>query len=93
MQSYENKSESLGTVNEISGYMLLKLNISQVEMMSKHGLLINDVRYVPMFEEYLSLRRDGAKKKQTMEYLARKYFVGESTVKRVIKRFSRRVTT
>ena len=92
MQSYNNISENLTSMCEISGYMLLKLNINQVSLMSKCDLSVDDVRYMPMYEEYLRLRRDGAKKKQTMDYLAKKYIVGESTVKRVVKRFSQRVT-
>jgi hypothetical protein len=92
MQKYNNSEENLAAISEVSGYMLLKLNISQVEKMSKYGLSVDDVRYIPMFEEYLSPRRDGAKKKQTMEYLSGKYFVGLSTVKRVVKRLSQGVT-
>ena len=91
MQSYVNKSEYIGNIDEVSGYTLLKLNLNQVKLMSKCGLSIDDVRYLEMFEEYLLLRREGTKKKQTMEYLAQKYIVGFSTVKRVVKRFSQMV--
>ena len=93
MQKYNNDSEYLASVSEVSGYMLLKLNINQVELMSKCGLSVDDARYIPMYEEYLKLRKDGAKKKQTMDYLAETYIVSESTVKRVVKRFSQRVNT
>ena len=93
MQKYNNDSEYLASVSEVSGYMLLKLNINQVELMSKCGLSVDDARYIPMYEEYLKLRKDGAKKKQTMAYLAETYIVSESTVKRVVKRFSQRVNT
>ena len=90
MQKYNNYSENLAGIGEVSGYMLLKLNLNQVKMMSKCDLSVDDVRYIPMYEEYLKLIGDGAQKKKTMEYLAKKYSVGESTVKRVDKRFSRR---
>ena len=92
MQKYNNSSEDLASVRELSGYMLLNLNPNQLRMMSKCGLSVDDVRYLPMFEEYLRLREDGAKKKQTIGYLAGKYFVSESTVKRVVKRLSQVVT-
>ncbi len=92
MQNYNNNPENLAGIRELSGYMLLNLNLGQVKMMSKCGLSVGDVRYLPMFEEYLRLREDGTKKKQTMEYLAKKYLVGESTVKRVVRRFSQVVT-
>ena len=92
MQSYNNNSENLAAIGEVSAYSLLKLNINQVELMSKCDLSMDDVRYVPMYEEYLQLLKDGAKKKQTIVYLAERYFLSESTVKRAIKRLSQRVT-
>ena len=93
MQSYENTSENLDAVSGISGYMLLKLNINQVKIMSKCGLSVDDVRYVPMYEEYMSLRRSGVPKERIYQHFRSKYNVSESTVKRVIRRLSRRVTT
>ena len=93
MQSYNFPAENLNTIGEISGYMLLKLNLNQVETMSKCGLSVDDVRYVPMYEEYLSLRREGVPKERIYQHFRSKYHVSESTVKRVIRRLSQRVTT
>ena len=93
MQKYNNSQENLEGINEVSGYMLLKLNLNQVETMSKCGLSVDDARYVPMYEEYLSLRREGVPKERIYQHFRSKYNVSESTVKRVIKRFSHRVTT
>ena len=92
-QSYDNLSENLDRIDEVSGYMLLKLNLNQVETMSKCGLSVDDVRYVPMYEEYLSLRREGVPKERIYQHFRSKYHVSESTVKRVIRRLSQRVTT
>jgi len=93
MQKYNNSSENLERINEVSGYLLLKLNLNQVETMSKCGLSVDDARYVPMYEEYLSLRREGVPKERIYQHFKSKYHVSESTVKRVIKRLSQRVTT
>lgn len=93
MQKYNNSQENLEGINEVSGYMLLKLNLNQVETMSKCGLSVDDAMYVPMYEEYLSLRREGVPKERIYQHFRSKYHVSESTVKRVIKRFSHRVTT
>ena len=93
MQKYNNSQENLEGINEVSGYMLLKLNLNQVETMSKCGLSVDDARYVQMYEEYLSLRREGVPKDRIYQHFRSKYHVSESTVKRVIKRFSKRVTT
>ena len=59
MQKYNNSDKNLQGIDEVSGYMLLKINLNQVKTMSKCGLSVDDVRYVPMYEEYLSLRREG----------------------------------
>lgn len=91
MQKYENKSENLGNNCQISGYQLLKLNLNQIEIMSKCGLSVGDVRYVPMYEEYLALRGDGVPKERIYQYFRTQYHVSESTAKRIIKRLSERV--
>ena len=92
MQSYNNISENLTSMCEISGYMLLKLNLNQIQIMSKCGLSVDDGRYIPMYEEYLQLRREGVAKDRIYQYFEGKYHVSESTVKRVVKRLSGRVS-
>lgn len=92
MQRYNNSSENPDDIGTISGYMLLKLNLCQVKTMSKFGLSVDDARHVPMYEEYLSLRRDGVPKERIYQHFRKKYRVSESTVKRVVKRLSRRFT-
>ena len=59
--------------------------------MSKCGLSVDDAKYVPMYEEYLYLRRDGVPKERIWQHFRGKYHVSESTAKRVIKRLSQRV--
>lgn len=93
MQKYNNSLENLQGIGKISGYMLLKINLNQVKIMSKCGLSVDDVRYIPMYEEYLSLRRSGVPKERIYQHFRSKYHVSESTVKRVIRRLSQRVTT
>ena len=90
MQSYKNSSENSDDIHEISGYLLLKLNLCQVKAMSKFGLSVDDARHLPMYEEYLSLLRDGVPKERIYQHFRGKYHVSESTVKRVVKRLSQR---
>jgi len=92
MQKYKYSTETLGKDVEISGYMLLKLNLYQFGIMSKFGLSVDDVRYVPMYEEYLSLLGEGVPKERIYQHFRGKYHVSESTVKRVVKRLSQRFT-
>jgi len=59
--------------------------------MSKFGLSIEDANYIPMYEEYLSLRHNGVPKERIYQHFRNEYHVSESTTKRVIKRLSRQV--
>lgn len=91
MQKYTFSLNNLESISEISGYLLIKLNINQLEFMSKCDLSVDDARHIPMYEEYLSLRRDGVPKERIYQHFNSKYHVSESTVKRVVKRLSARV--
>lgn len=91
MQNYNFSSKNLASIGELSVYALLKLNLNQFEIMSKFGLSVDDVRHVPMYEEYVYLRRDGVPKERIYQHFRTKYHVSESTAKRVIKRLSQRV--
>ena len=91
MQRYDTFSKNLDGISGLSCYSLLKLNLNQFEIMSKFGLSVDDAKYVPMYEEYLSLRRDGVPKERIYQHFRTKYHVSESTAKRVIKRLSQRV--
>ncbi len=91
MQKYSKNNQTHADFGEISAYTLLKLNINQVALMSKCDLSVDDVRHLTMYEEYVTMRRAGLKVTHIICHLAAKFFVSESTVKRVVKRLSRRV--
>lgn len=92
MQKYNKESENLNRIDVISGYLLLKLNLNQVNIMSKCGLSIDDAKHIPMYEEYLSLLRESVPKERIYQHFRKKYHVSESTIKRVVKRLSHQVT-
>lgn len=92
MQKYNKPVTEVGSIKEISAYCLLKLNLNQVSLMSKYDLSVDDARYVPMYEEYLEMRAHRLKVTHIISHLAEKYYVSESTVKRVVRRLSRRFT-
>ena len=86
MQKY-NISDNLANISGISGYLLLKININQVKMMSKFDLSVEDVRYIPMYEEYLSLRQERLKTTHIIAHLAEKYFVSEAYLQKQFKKY------
>ena len=91
MQNYKTFSNNLEGLDEVSGFSLLKLNLNQLEKMSKCDLSVDDIRHIPMYEEYLSLLRSGVPKDRIYQHFRKKYHISESTIKRVAKRFSVRV--
>lgn len=67
---------------------LVKISMETLKMMSKVGIKTDDWRHIEMFEEYLDMRKNCEKFRYIMAYLAEKYRISESTVKRIVKRLS-----
>ena len=62
-----------------------------MKMMSECGIKSDDWKHVKMYDEYTSMRLNKEKFRYIMAYLAEKYRMSESTVKRIVKRLSREV--
>ena len=92
MQRYDKFCNQKGDAAEITLFALLKLNLNQLKMMSDCDIPVTYYRYVPMYEDYLQMRRSGEKMAYITAVLTERYNVSESTVKRVIKALSIRVT-
>lgn len=70
---------------------LVKINSISMELMSKYDIKQNDWQFIEMYDKYRSLREQGEKYCYIVASLAEKYHISESSVKRLIKRFSREV--
>ena len=70
---------------------LLRICDKILKSMSEIGLRISDYRHVQMYDEYTEMVREGHKKEYVRTILAEKYGTSESSIKRVIRRLSRRV--
>lgn len=92
MQKYNKICNQQSDAEEITLFALLKLNLNQLKMMSDCDMPVTYYHYVPMYEDYLQMRRSGEKKAYITAVLTERYQVSESTVKRVIKALSLRVT-
>ena len=90
MQKY-NKINDLSNFCEIDGYMLLKLNVCQLKLMSEIDLNLSDWIYIPLYEEYMEMRSNGEKTTYIISKLSADYHISESSVKRLIRRLSHRV--
>lgn len=88
VQIYKNKTTEPDKIQGFCAYNWVKLNLNQLREMSKIGIMTSDWKNVPIFEEYLSLLKEGVPKERIRQYLSKKYSVSESTLKRIQSRFS-----
>ena len=70
---------------------LVKISTETLKMMSNSGIKTGDWKHVAMFEEFQMMRLNKDKLRYIMAYLAEKYKISESSVKRIVKRLSEEV--
>ena len=75
----------------MKAYELLILNKSLLQMMGDASLDVGDVKYIPVYQEYLRLSKEGHKKTYIMQYLSDEYNIAERTIYRIIDKFSSKV--
>jgi len=62
-----------------------------LKMMSVSGIKTEDWQHIKMYDEYMDMRRNREKFRYILAYLAEKYSISESSVKRIVKRLSAEV--
>lgn len=72
----------------MNAFELLTIHRSVLELMSTASIEVGDVKYIEMYKEYRGMMDKGHKMTYIVQYLSDEYGVGESTVYRVIKKFS-----
>ena len=70
---------------------LVKISKQAMKMMSECGIKSEDWKHLTMYEEFVTMRINKDKFRYIMAFLSDKYQLSESTVKRIIKRFSSEV--
>jgi hypothetical protein len=65
---------------------LLKMLSEPLKMLSKHEVMMDDYKYVGMYERFKAMRRNGIKYREAVRVLADEYHIGRATVERAIKR-------
>ncbi len=69
----------------------LKIGRELLKLLSNFGLRCDDYKHIELFEEYMQMRKNGDKVDYALYILSNKYNISESTVKRIIRRFSKEV--
>ena len=69
----------------------LRLGREILKTMSRIDLRRDDYKHIELYEEYVMMRGEGEKVDYIICFLADKYKLSESTIKRIVKRLSREV--
>lgn len=57
-----------------------------LKLMSENDVMRDDWRFVPMYEEFLTMRENGVKYRECVRMLSEDYHVSRATVERAIRR-------
>lgn len=72
----------------MNAYELLILNRNILQVMDGVFLDVGDVKYIPVYQDYVRLSQEGHKKTYIMQYLSDEYNIAERTIYRIIDKFS-----
>ena len=75
----------------MNAYELLMLNRSILQVMDNVSLDVGDVKYIPVYQDYIRLLQEGHKKTYIMQYLSDEYSIAERTIYRISDKFSNTV--
>ena len=69
----------------------LKVGKEFLKLMSNCDIKCNDYAYIELYEDYMEMRKERHKVDYILAILSGKYKMSESTIKRIIRRFSKEV--
>lgn len=67
---------------------LLKIGGEMLKVMSENDVNRDDWRFVPMYEEFHTMRKNGLKYRECIRMLSEDYNVSRATIERAIRRLS-----
>lgn len=67
---------------------LLRIGGEMLKTMSENDVNRDDWRFVPMYEEFLTMRENGLKYRECIRMLSEDYHVSPATIERAIRRLS-----
>lgn len=75
----------------MKAFELLTINQGILQLMKDASLDISDIKYLPMYQDYVRLVKEGHKKTYIVQYLSDEYEISCRNVYRVIEKFSAEV--
>ena len=68
---------------------LLKIGKELLKLMSENDVKRDDYKFVKMYQEYLTMRKNGVKYRATIQMLSEEYSTSKASVERAIRRLSK----
>ena len=73
-------------------YELIKSAESLLLMCDAAGIDPKEARYLAVYEDWQRLTKEGHKKVWVLAFLAQQYNISEATIKRIARKFKKKVT-
>lgn len=73
-------------------YDLIKSAESILRICDEAGIDPKEANYIPVYEDWLRLTKEGHKKVWILAYLSQQYGISEATVKRIARKMRKKVT-
>ena len=70
-------------------YEMMRMNRFLLEVLDSNGMNVKDVKYLPMYEEYRRMVREGHKMIYIVAFLSEEYGLAESTVYRIVAKMKK----
>lgn len=67
---------------------LLRIGGEMLKTMSENDVNRDDWRFVPMYEEFQTMRKNGLKYRECIRMLSEDYHVSRATIERALRRLS-----
>ena len=72
---------------------LLSMNSVLFQTMEKHGIASSDIKYLPVYQEYILLKSKGGKSRCISREVAKKFNISERTVYYIAKKLSKEIAS
>lgn len=70
-------------------YEMVRMNRLLLEVLDSNGMNVKDVKYLPMYEEYRRMVREGHKMIYIVAFLSEEYGLSEATIYRVVAKMKK----
>lgn len=72
-------------------YEIVKASESLMKVMEANKIAPHYARHIEIYEQYMRMKKEGHKMLYAMQWICETYNTTESTIKRIVQRFSKQI--